>query len=282
MNTDDFYIILTAALTAICCALIGSILVIRKMAMLSDAISHAVLPGIVLAYLITGTKDSLAIMIGAVFAGVLSTLIIDVLHQRLNLRTDTSIGIAFTWLFALGVILLSAFAGQVDLDQECVLYGDIALVPFDLYFDASGLEYGPRAAYTMGVVLLVIVLVLYIGRKEFLITSFDESFSNTIGIRSGLWDKILMVLVSVTTVAAFDSVGAILVVALVVVPASAAFLLTRRLPTLISLAFILGMLAAVVGYAGSYYLNASISGTIAVATGIELAIATLLRNRVSL
>ena len=116
-----FFIILTGALVAITCALLGSFLLLRKMAMLGDAISHAVLPGIVLAFMISGSRDNVIMLIGASLAGLLVTLLIELLHKKVHLQEDASIGISFTWLFAIGVILISAYTEQVDLDQDCVL-----------------------------------------------------------------------------------------------------------------------------------------------------------------
>jgi len=115
---DDLWIILTGMLVAISCGLLGCYLVLRKMAMIGDAISHAVLPGIIIAYMLTGSRDSIAILLGAGLLGVLTTFLIEFFHQKGKLQTDASIGVTFTWLFALGVILVAAFAGQVDIDQD--------------------------------------------------------------------------------------------------------------------------------------------------------------------
>ncbi|MCH2085272.1 MAG: metal ABC transporter permease, partial [Saprospiraceae bacterium] len=128
---DALYIILTASLFAISCSLLGSFLILRKMAMVGDAISHAVLPGIVIAFLLTGSRDSFDMIIGAALLGVFTTFLIEFFHKRARLQTDAAIGVTFTWLFALGIILVSLYAGQVDVDQECVLYGEIAYVPLD-------------------------------------------------------------------------------------------------------------------------------------------------------
>ena len=128
---NDFWIILTGVLVAINCSLIGTFLVLRKMAMVGDAISHAVLPGIVVAFLIANSRNSLILLIGAAAVGVLTTFLIELFYKKARLQADASIGITFTWLFAIGVILVAAYSGNVDIDQDCVLYGDIAYVPFD-------------------------------------------------------------------------------------------------------------------------------------------------------
>ncbi|HSY61427.1 MAG TPA: metal ABC transporter permease, partial [Cytophaga sp.] len=125
---NDLYIILTGTLVAVSCSILGTFLVLRKMAMVGDAISHAVLPGIVLSFFITGSRDSIWMLIGAGLMGIFTTLVIEWLHKKTKLQEDASIGVTFTFLFALGVLLISYFAENIDLDQECVLYGEIAYV----------------------------------------------------------------------------------------------------------------------------------------------------------
>src|SRR6056300_1604714 len=125
---NDFYIIFTASLVAINCALMGSFLVMRKMVMLGDAISHAVLPGIFIAYFLSGSTNSLPILIGAAFSGILATLLIEWFTTKAKLQSDASIGISYTFLFAVGIILISKFGQNADLDQQCVLYGEIEYV----------------------------------------------------------------------------------------------------------------------------------------------------------
>ena len=133
MLINDLYIILTAILVSSSCALLGCYLILRKMAMVGDAISHAVLPGIVIAFLISGGRDSTTMLIGAGMIGILTTFLIEFLHTKAGLQTDASIGVTFTWLFAVGVVMITLFAGRIDLDQDCVLYGEIAYVPLDLW-----------------------------------------------------------------------------------------------------------------------------------------------------
>jgi manganese/zinc/iron transport system permease protein len=131
---NDFWIILTGSLVAINCGMLGVFLILRKMAMIGDAISHAVLPGIVVAYLLAQSRNAIFTLLGAALFGLLTTFLIELFYKRARLQSDASIGITFTWLFAIGVILVTAFTGNIDLDQECVLYGDIAYVPFDLWY----------------------------------------------------------------------------------------------------------------------------------------------------
>lgn len=272
---NDFYIILTGSLVATTCALLGCYLILRKMAMVGDAISHAVLPGIVIAFLISGSRDSMTMLIGAGLIGVLTTFLIEFFHKKAKLQTDASIGVTFTWLFAVGVVLISLFAGKVDLDQECVLYGEIAYVPLDVIISPSGNILGPKAVFVMGAMLIVIILFIVIGFKELYLTTFDPAFASAIGISTAVWHYLLMGAVSATTVASFESVGAILVVALLIAPPATAYLLTDNFKTMLILASIVGILSAVTGYYLAVSLDASIAGAIASMTGVFFGLAVL-------
>jgi manganese/zinc/iron transport system permease protein len=272
---NDFYIILTASLVSCSCALLGCFLILRKMAMVGDAISHAVLPGIVLAFLLSGSRDSVVMLIGAGLVGILTTFLIEFFHKKAKLQTDASIGVTFTWLFAVGVVLISLFAGKVDLDQDCVLYGEIAYVPLDVIITPDGSNIGPRALYVMGFVLMVIILFITIGYKELFLTTFDPAYANAIGISTALWHYLLMGAVSATTVASFESVGAILVVALLIAPAATAYLLTDNFKVMLLVASAVGIVASVAGYYVAVWLDGSIAGAIAAVAGVLFALALM-------
>ena len=271
---NDLYIIITASLVASSCALLGCYLILRKMAMVGDAISHAVLPGIVIAFLISGSRDSMTMLIGAGLIGILTTFLIEFLHKKARLQTDASIGVTFTWLFAIGVVLISLFAGRVDLDQDCVLYGEIAYVPLDTLIIGNE-SLGPRALYIMGIILAAIILFIVFGYKELFLTTFDPAYASAIGISTTLWHYLLMGAVSATTVASFESVGAILVVALLIAPAATAYLLTDNLKWMLILACIAGVAASITGYYIAVWLDGSIAGAIAMMAGIIFIIAML-------
>lgn len=272
---DAFYIILTASLFSISCGLLGSFLILRKMAMVGDAISHAVLPGIVIAFLMTGTRDSFDMIVGAAMLGVFTTFLIEFFHKRARLQTDAAIGVTFTWLFALGIILISLYAGQVDLDQECVLYGEIAYVPLDLWITQTGLIMGPKAIYVALFILLVNIGFLMIGYRNLYMTTFDPAFAASIGISVSLWNYLLMGAVSMTTVAAFDSVGAILVVALFVVPPATAYLLSHQLKTMMWLTVGFSIFISIAGYYLAVAIDGSIAGAIVTIAGILFAVVFL-------
>jgi manganese/zinc/iron transport system permease protein len=270
---NDFYIILTASLVASSCALLGCFLILRKMAMVGDAISHAVLPGIVIAFLVSGSRDSMTMLAGAAIIGVFTTFLIVFFHKKAKLQTDASIGVTFTWLFAVGVILISVFAGKVDLDQECVLYGEIAYVPLDTVITPDGQSIGPRALYIMSSVLIVLIIFIATGYKELFLTTFDPAYASAIGISTTLWHYLLMGAVSFTTVASFESVGAILVVALMIAPAATAYLITDNFKLMLGVACLFGIISSVTGYYFAVWVDGSIAGAIAMMSGVLFGLA---------
>ncbi len=273
MNT--FWIILAGSLVATSCGLLGCYLILRKMAMVGDAISHAVLPGIVIAFLISGSRDSFTMLIGAGMIGVFTTFLIEFFHRKGKLQSDASIGVTFTWLFAIGVILVSLYTSDVDIDQDCVLYGEIAYVPLDVWITSSGLNLGPKAVYVSAAVLVVVVLFIVFGYKELLITTFDPALASALGISTALWHYLLMGAVSLTTVASFESVGAILVVALLVAPAGTAYLLTTNFQKMMMISAGLGIVISFLGYYLAAWVNGSIAGAMATVAGILFGLAFL-------
>ena len=238
------------------------------MAMVGDAISHAVLPGIVIAFIIAGTRDSVLLLSGAALFGLFTTFMIEFLHRKGNLQTDASIGVTFTWLFAVGVILLSVYAGEAHLDQDCVLHGEIAYVPIDLWITADGINMGPRVLYISGAMLLINILFISIGYKELLLTTFDPGFAAALGISTSLWHYLLMGAVSMTTVTSFESVGAILVVALLIAPPATAYLLTENFKKMLLLTCLQGVVISILGYYMAALVDGSIAGAMSVVAGL--------------
>jgi manganese/zinc/iron transport system permease protein len=265
---DAFYIILTGSLVAVSCSLLGAFLILRKMSMVGDAISHSVLPGIVIAFFIAGSIDSIWMLVGAGILGVFTTFLIEFFHRKGNLQTDASIGVTFTWLFALGVILVSYFASNAHIDQDCILHGEIAYVPLDLLYSTNGTPLAPKAIIILGVVLSVIIIIIGIFYKELFVTTFDPDYAKAIGLHTNTWHYLLMGLVSLTTVASFESVGAILVVAFLIAPAASAYLITTDLKFMLILGSLFGIASAFLGYWLSYYLNASIAGSMTTVSGL--------------
>ena len=265
-SMDTIWILIIGSLVAASCALVGCFLVLRKLSMLGDAISHAVLPGIVIAFMLTGSRNTLPMLVGAMATGMLAALLTDVLNRFGKLQSDAAIGVTFTWLFAIGVILVSKFTGMVDLDVECVLYGEIIFAPLDTV-SWGGYNLGPRAAWLAGPVCLANLLFVALCYKQLKICAFDAALAASIGINVALWHYLLMGFVSLTTVASFESVGAILVVAMLTVPPNTAYLLTDRLSHMIAIAVAVGILSAIGGYLLATWLDGAVAGAIAVVSG---------------
>lgn len=268
-----FWVILTGALVASACALVGCFLVLRKMAMIGDAISHSVLPGIVIAFLLSGSRDSLFMLLGAAALGLVTVFLIQLFQQH-GVQSDASIGVVFTALFAIGVVLISMYTRQIDLDLDCVLYGEIAYVPWNT-IEIAGVNIGPKAVWGVGIALLLNIGFITLFFKQFKLCSFDPALAAALGIPVALFHYLLMGLVSVTTVASFESVGAILVVGMLVVPPATAYLLTDKLSRMIGYSIIIGCLSSVIGYYMASVLDASIAGCMITIAGIIFLIALL-------
>lgn len=263
---NDFYIIFTASLVAINCALMGSFLVMRKMVMLGDAISHAVLPGIFIAYYISGSTDSLPILVGAAASGILATILIEWLTKKARLQNDASIGISYTLLFAIGIILISKFGQNADLDQQCVLYGEIEYVSLWLTPIKSNFAL-PKQAITLLVVAALLIAAISWGYRGLFITTFDAGFAVATGVNVVFWHYFLMSGVSLTTVVSFESVGAILVIAFLSGPPAIAYLLVKDYKKMLVVACIIGIACTFGGYYIAKWLDVSVAGAIASVIG---------------
>jgi manganese/zinc/iron transport system permease protein len=274
---NSFWIMLTGALVAASCGFLGCFLILRRMAMLGDAISHAILPGIVIAFLFSGSRETLPMLIGAAVVGLLTVFFVQLLHQS-GVKSDAAIGVTFTALFSVGVVLVSLYAQQVDLDLDCVLYGEIAYVPWDTW-EWGGMDMGPRAVWAVGGVFLISLLVVGLFFKQFKLCSFDPAMAAAVGIPVVLFHYLLMTLVSLTTVASFESVGAILVVAMLVVPGAAAYLLTDRLHVMLFISMGIGVLCSVFGYMLASWLDSSIAGAMTAVSGVLFLLAFLFSPR---
>jgi manganese/zinc/iron transport system permease protein len=262
----ELWILIIGSLVGLSCGIIGCFLILRKMSMLADAISHTVLLGIVVAFLISQSMNGMYMLIGAAIAGIVTTFIVQLLNSG-GIQEDAAIGVVFTSLFALGVILISLFASDVHLDVEHVLMGEIAFTPWDT-IDIPFIGVIPRSIVMLGAILFIDIMVIFLLFKEFKLTSFDPNMAAAIGVPVSLIHYILMGLVSVTTVSAFDSVGAILVVALLIAPGATAYLLTDRFPVMLVMSGVIGVFDTIVGYYFAKWADVSISGSMATAAGV--------------
>lgn len=278
MSTEALEIILTATLVAASCGLLGCFLVLRRLSMLGDAISHAILPGIVVAFLITHRISSVPMFLGAAVLGILTSVFVQAL-SRGGIQGDAAMGVTFTALFAIGVVMVSSPAlRNTDLDVECILYGDLLYTPLDRIVLGEW-DLGPKALWVTGALLILNGLILGLLYKQFKICAFDPEMAAAVGINVTLMHYLLMGMVSVTTVGAFESVGAILVVAMLIVPGATAYLLTDRLERMLLLSLGVGALSAVGGYLLARSLDASIAGAMATVSGGIFAAALLFSPR---
>mgnify|MGYP001237737818 FL=1 len=260
------WIILTASLVGLTCGLIGVFLILRKMAMMADAISHTVLLGIVVAFLITRELHGPHMLIGAVLAGILTAFLIQWLHS-LGVEHHASMGIVFTTLFAIGVILIATSVGNAHLDIQHALMGEITFIPWNT-ITLPLIGQIPEATALLGLAFVIVLFFIIAFYKEWKITSFDPKLAASLGIPVVAMHYLFMSLVSVTTVASFDAVGAIMVVAMLITPAAAAYLWTDKLSGMLVLSGSFGVIAAVTGYYIAAWIDTSISGSMAFATGL--------------
>ena len=280
------WIVLMGFFVATACGLIGNYLILRRMALVGDAISHSVLAGIgvvvALPFLveqlpilnwiglgnISGQLTTTAMFVGALGAGVVTTLIIEVIHRYSRVKKDAAIGIAFTSLFAIGVILITVKSGDLHIDTDCVLYGEIIQIPvkpprieispsfsgfigkiplFHVLLHGNELELAPSVV-RMGIVAFAVAILVWLFYKELLVSSFDSGLASSLGINATVVHYALMGLLSLVVVSAFESVGAILVVAMLILPGATAHLISARLPVIMWLSVIHAFLSTLMGF----------------------------------
>lgn len=274
---DNWFILLTAILVAVPASLLGVFLMMRRMVMVGDAISHAVLPGIVVAYIVTESRDSFPMLVGAAVMGVVTTLFIDFLNRRIRIQQDAAIGTAFTFLFAVGVLLIAFFAGHnTDLDQDCVLYGDLETTFLDQRIWGNYLV-GTGAMLQMIPLNVIVLLTVLLAFRPLAIWSFNPDFGRILGIKIGRLQLIIMALVSLHAVFSFESVGAIMVVGMLILPAATAYLLSNRLRRVLFLSVCIGILGCVIGFSLAMQLNVSIAPTIVAVCGVFFTIVWLVQ-----
>ncbi|MGB6222413.1 metal ABC transporter permease [Haloferula sp.] len=276
----DTWIAITATLCAVSCALPGCFLVLRKMSMMGDAISHAVLPGLAIAFIVTGSRASVPMFIGAAVVGILTALFTQWISRFGQVDRGAAMGIVFTTLFAIGLVLIVNAADRVDLDPGCVLYGAIELTPLDTVKIGSLMI--PRAALVNAIILMLNLGIITLLYKELRLSAFDPQLADTLGFSSGFLHYLLMTMVAVTTVAAFESVGSIIVIAMLIVPPAAALLLTRRLLPMLLISTVLAAASAWLGHFLAMSLpkligfeDTTSSGMIAFAAGLLFLLAWL-------
>ncbi|TWT89988.1 Manganese transport system membrane protein MntB [Pseudobythopirellula maris] len=268
---EDLYItaptraVMVAAVTNVSCALVGVFLVLRRMSLMGDAISHAVLPGLVIAFLLSGSTGATPMLLGAAGAGLATTFLTQTLNRTGKVAADASLGVVYTTLFALGVVLVKRFLGQIHFDTACVYQGSLLKAALDTT-PIAGIEI-PQALIAATIVLALVVVVFLLLWKELTVSSFDPALSSTMGYSADLMHYLLMLLVAFTSVVSFQSIGAILVVAMLIAPAAAAHLLVDRLAPMALISAAIALMVSVAGYALASHWDVSPAGTMAALAG---------------
>ena len=275
MTSGQVEIQVLAVVVAVACALPGTFLVLRRLALVSDAISHSILLGIVLGFFVAGDVNSPFLLVAAALVGLLTVALVAVLQRTGLVKEDAAIGLVFPALFSIGVILISRYADDVHLDIDAVLLGELAFAPFDRLV-LWGWDFGPISLVVMSAILALNLGAIALFWKELKLSTFDPALAVALGLAPAAVQYGLMSLVSLTAVGAFDAVGSILVVALMIAPPATAYLLTDSLPRLLALAGAIGAASALAGYWLAYVLDASIAGAMASMTGVCFVLAWLL------
>ena len=262
--------------TAMACAILSPFLVLRKLSMVSDAISHSVLLGIVIAFFIVKDVGSPFLIAGAALFGVITVFVVEFLSGTGLVKNDDAVGIVFPMFFALAVVLITKFARNVHLDTDVVLMGEVIIAPLNrVEFIGMSL---PKALVQMGILLLINLLFVIIFFKELKITTFDRGYAKLAGFSSVALFYVLMTLSSFTAVTAFDAVGAILVVSFLITPGAAAYLISKDLKVMIAISVGYAVINSIIGYVFSLLMNVSMSGMTAAAAGVTFLL-TFLFNR---
>ncbi|WP_372886314.1 metal ABC transporter permease [Shimia sp.] len=282
--------LLIGVFAAVACALPGNFLLLRRQALIGDAISHVVLPGIVVAFLVTGAVSTWPMMIGAALAAVVAVVLIEAIRRLGRIEPGAAMGVTFTSMFAGGVLLLEqSDTSSVHLDVEHALYGNLESL---IWLDAEGwhslldpvaLAGLPHELIRMAATLLVVALFIFLFWRPLKLSTFDEGFARTLGMQTGRLGMALVVVAAVAAVAAFDAVGSIIVIAMFICPPAAARLMTNRLERQIAWSVAFAVVSALLGYVlagfGPLWLGAqnavSAAGMIATVSGLLLALAAL-------
>lgn len=259
-------ILLIAVIISIACSLPGVFLVLRKMSMMSDSITHTILLGIVLAFFLTQDLTSPLLIVGAALMGVATVWITETLNQTRLLSEDASIGIVFPLLFSIAIILITRYAGSVHLDTDSVLLGELAFAPFNRLI-LFGYDIGAKAIYSSLILLTINIVFILLFFKELKLVTFDPLLAFVLSISPTLIHYGLMMIVSMTTVVAFEAVGSVLVIAFMIGPPITAYLLTDDLKRMLVLSALFGTINAILGYFLAVFFDVSISGSMAVMTG---------------
>lgn len=276
-STTQIQMVVAAALITLACGLPGTFLVLRRMSLTGDAISHSVLPGIVLGFLVSGSLDSPWLVAGAAAFGWLTVMGIGLLNRRGGVREDAATGIVFTAMFSIGVVLLRLFASRVDLDPDCVLFGNLETAIHGERFTLMGMEFPSVVATSGGAALLAVLTVAAIYHR-LLCTSFDPSLATLTRQSPAATQSLLLAIIAAIVVASFQIVGAVMSVALLVLPAATALQLSGKLPTVLKLVALHAILSAVGGLYLASQVNCNFGAAVVLCGAVWFVIAAIFRG----
>ncbi|WP_130838112.1 metal ABC transporter permease [Lachnoclostridium sp. Marseille-P6806] len=262
----------TLIATALACGVLGPFLVLRRASMIADALSHSILLGIVLAFMLAGTLDSPALVLGAALFGILTVALVELLEKSGLVAPGDALGVVFPLFFSLAVIIITKYFRNAHLDVDMVLMGNPLFAPFIRVFGI------PRAMLRMLLMLAVNLGFILSAYRPLKISTFDPEFAKLTGIRTGPLHGVLMLLTALTCVLAFDSVGSILVISMFAAPAACACMVTKRLSAALLLTAVFSSINAGAGYAGGMLWNVSVSGMCSV-SGLALLLVLMLFRR---
>lgn len=274
----ELWTLAIASLTAVACALCGVFLVVKREALVSEGLSHAVLPGIIFAFVLLRDRNSPLLILSAALMGVVMVLLVQLIRRTRLVDDDASLGIVFATLFSIGILVSNLEIRNVHFHAHCVIDGNLALSPLD-GLTVGGYSWGPKSFYVMLGVLMALLGFLSVCYKELKLMLFDETLAESFGFRPGLLHFIWLTLVSITTVAAFETAGSILVVALMITPPAAAYLLTHDLRHMLSLSCAIGVLSAVGGFFLALPLDIAPTGPMAFVSGVVFLVTLVLAPR---
>jgi len=270
-------IVLIATLASIACTIPGVLLVVRGISLMSDAMSHSVLLGIVVAFLCVHTIHSPLVFVGAVIAACATVFLTEQIIKSKLLKQDAAVGLVFPLFFSLAVILISRYARSVHLDADMILTGEILLAPFQQYTIFS-YSIGAQALWNLVGIILFNLMIVWCCFRGFQITLFDPMSARVSGYSPLFYHYLLMMMTSMTTVFVFDVVGTVLCVALIIVPAATAFLYAKSLISLFFYAIGCAIIDAIIGVLLGLYFDVSIAGSIASVAGVLFFLSVLIKK----
>jgi manganese/zinc/iron transport system permease protein len=260
-------IITMGFLVSLACGLVGSFIVVRKLALMGDAISHGILPGLALAFMIMESRALMPMFFGACAAGLLCSLCIEWLQKKSILKPDAALGLTFTTFFAFGVLLISLYGGNAHIDPECLLYGEIGLVPLAENLSIAGIGLGSRPLTSMLVVTILVIVSITVFYRQLLVTSFDFTLAKTLGLPVSLIHYGLMLILALTIVSAFEAVGVILVISMLIFPSVTASFFFSRMPAILFSTLPLSVVYSTGGFFLARWLDCSIAGAMVLVAG---------------